>query len=244
MKSLSTNALKELFQLELSLPNPQKEDFLSLSQRHFLRKAKKERYSLHNTIRQYLKKKEYYSIFDKLHLMEEIAPESSTYDGFIILGTTYKDFKRRLKHFLSLNLDGPIFLLAGERALSKRERLQTSLNLATEDAMIQMCANNMLPTTASWNLLMTPQKTTNRPTTEDTFHTFLHASPPQGKYLIVSSQPFAEYQHLVANRVLKEEKSSLEFDITAPASEKGLAIPIYLDTTSRILYEYDISTSS
>ncbi len=80
----------------------------------------------------------------------------------------------------------------------------------------------------------------DRPTTKDTLLDWLNEKPPLKRTLLISNQPYGEYQRLVAASL-----SQIEFDIAAALPyEKGNGVAIYLDTLARLFYLLSFNPNS
>jgi len=225
-----TPALAQIFTLS-HLPIPTSLDsLLSLTQKKFLRPKGKERFQLHDTLCQFLKRKQFHKEFKTLGLIDPIFPRFKEYESILILGTSYLDMLERIHFFLSLQLQfHHIFFLTGKRPLAKKEPKSSP---PSEDAMIKNLAKDLLPPHLSYSFIVSKMHGKERPTTKDTLLDWLKENPSCKRTLLVSNQPYGEYQRLVASSVC-----NIEFDLAAaPPCEKKDGVPIYLDTLARMLY--------
>jgi hypothetical protein len=215
--------------LGLSIPTSF-EALLSITQKEFLRPKGKERFELHDSFWQFLKRKQFHKEFKTLGLVDPILPYFKEYESILILGTSYLDMIERIHFFLSLNIKANhIFFLTGKRPLGKKE---PKFSPPFEDEMVKKLAIQLLPTDLSYSFIISNMNGKDRPTTKDTLLDWIEQTKPHGRILLVSNQPYGEYQHLVASSLC-----AMQFDVSAaPPCEKGRGVAIYLDSIARILY--------
>jgi hypothetical protein len=228
--SACTPSLTKIFTLS-NLPIPTSMDsLLSLTQKHFLRPKGKERFELKDTLRQFFHRKAFHKEFQTLGLIDPIYPHFKEYDSILILGTSYFDMVERIRFFLSLNVKANhIFFLTGKRPLAKKEPKSSP---PFEDAMSKELAKKLLPPTIPYSFIVSKMNGQNRPTTKDTLLDWFEQTQSKGPTLLISNQPYGEYQRLVATSL-----SNIPFDLAAaPPCENKKSVSIYLDTIARILY--------
>jgi hypothetical protein len=216
------------------LPTPSSFDSLvSLAQRYFLRPKGKERFELRDTFSQFFHRRAFHKEFHALGLIEPIYPSFSEYASILLLGTSYFDMIERIRFFLSLDVKAAhIFFLTGKRPLAKWEIKALKVFIPPfEDFMVQELAKR-LPPSFSYSFVISTMKGKERPTTKDTFLDWLRQNPPFERTLLISNQPYGEYQRLIASSL-----SPIKFDIAASLPcEKKETVAIYLDTIARTLY--------
>lgn len=230
--------------LGLKTPSPSFEATLCFLQENFLRPSRKERDQLRDPLSFWWKRKALKNHFNRLGLLHPIAPLRRSYEGIVLLGTGFSDFLSRLSFALSFTMSSDMYyFLTADRPLMKQERrkckkLFHKKTVETESEMIREITNEMLPFHKDREMIISACHGSYRANTKDTLRDFLTSPPPEGRYLLISSQPFAYYQYLVATNILKEFKiQNIIFDLAAPKEAKKYPGVVYLDTITRVFYE-------
>ncbi len=238
-----TPALQEVFKLALKETPTTLEEAISLAQKNFLRPSNKERWELKDGFILWWKKRAFLSLFEGLGMLTPIKPLKKTYDGILLLGADAHDFTHRLSYLLSLKVKAKkVFLLTGERPLTKEEvnHLKSKgITLAhqREDDMIEALFPKEIDHTIV-SCANHPDGT--RVNTYDTLKKWIDKYATGGKYLIVSNQPFAYYQFLIACKAAQNSPLDISFDIAAPTKLSNKApVSIGLDSIARILFELE-----
>lgn len=193
------------------------------------------------------------------------TPTMGFYQGVLLLGALRARVVSRLHYLLLwrhyLKFDA-IYLLGGARPLDPikedRKVLCTPADLRFNDDWIPP---KQMPTTEAgmmelvwqqsqlephWKreLVNTPLQPkcdggTRPPNTGDTVREWLtRHNPTPGRYLVLSNQPFVQFQELVVQRVLRE-CGAKDFTVCAcgPASSLVLPLSTYLDNIAKQVYE-------
>lgn len=204
---------------------------------------------------------DFFDLFHKLHLIDEIAPQQQQYDYVLLMGAAYDRIASRLQYAIQLCKQGVRFdkvvILSGARPLTDAEitALQRDYNFkdsaavpATEAELMQFVYDTIkkpenmdhIPVV----LINAPMKITKngalaRPTTGDTVIEWMKLNPVVGSCLVISNQPYVGYQDSVAKTLLPHD-----FTVeTVGEKSHDVTIGIYLDTLARNLYQEKIRLS-
>ncbi|AXK60704.1 hypothetical protein [Candidatus Chromulinivorax destructor] len=204
---------------------------------------------------------DFFDLFHKLHLVDEIVPQQQQYDYVLLMGAAYDRIASRLQYAIQLCKQGVRFdnvvILSGARPLTDAEitALQRDYNFkdsaavpATEAELMQFVYDTIkkpenmdhIPVV----LINAPMKITKngalaRPTTGDTVIEWMKLNPVVGSCLVISNQPYVCYQDSVAKTLLPHD-----FTVeTVGEKSHDVTIGIYLDTLARNLYQEKIRLS-
>jgi hypothetical protein len=219
---------------------------IEATQKHWVRKPGQERWQMEKVIVQ----DEAYvlSLINDLNLIQEVTPKKKHYTHVLLLGSTLTTFQKRLEYLHSLFEQGiqfgTIYCLSGDRPLDPA--------IEKEDVLIAMKKNHE-PTPKNESEMMQfvmehspfgknlakipivyvrcPMKKEGRPNTADTLLKWLELHPKKGSILVISNQPFIQYQHLVVQTCVDNG-----FDVeTVGPKREAHQLEIYLDQIARQL---------
>jgi hypothetical protein len=202
-------------------------------------------------------KEEYMQCFEELGLFERREPQQKEYSSVLVLGSSAPIVASGIQYTLELVeagkiVDTTICLLAGERALIPQERAYMEgrwgvSGLNDEREMMQALGEKILEG-KSWKISLAEKKEgAPRATTEDTIRQWLQDFPAENssKHLLISQQPFCDYQHLIAVLIIQDiEGKDFTFDCAGRGvSEQHKALPnavsLVLDSIAHVLYFYE-----
>ncbi len=195
-------------------------------------------------------------LFRRLGMIDEINAPGRNYLHAILLGATVTAVRGRIdllrreydRGVRFVNFDVP----GSDRALfADKESRETLLN-GTVLPIDVARAQAALPTTeiGMMEWLCTHSRTyfpwTNRPrfcptygngksvTTADTLKTYRRELSPSGNCLLISSQPFAYHQYLVAQAILPDH---CPIDVIGYAAPSTMPVTTVLDTVAKTVFE-------
>lgn len=223
------------------------------SETGWLRKPGLERWDMVNTSVE--NSDQFFQLFDKLHLVNEISPQQKQYDYLLCMGATYASMKLRLQYAIDLWNKGirynEIVMLSGARPLTQAEtaKLQSDCLYQEGDFIPETEAEAMkflyekmnMPDEmrrVSMVLINVPMKmmqngTLARPTTGDTVDAWMELHPKPDACLVISNQPHIGYQDSVTKTLLP--KSFTVETVGAKSNETNISV--YLDALARTLYQ-------
>ena len=223
------------------------------TQAAWIRKPGTERWDMIDT--QQDSRDKYFDLFNQLHLIEEIKPQYKKYDYVLLMGCAYPLLEKRIQYLIDLWQAGIMFervvILTGARPLTDAEK-----KLFIEEYKIT--ESNFVPQTeadimnlvyqkiqkpldmqkVSYMLIDVPMKKGEngllaRPTTGDTVDLWLQSKPAPGSCLVISNQPYVQYQDSVVKTLLPKN-----FIIdTVGKRTNDTKISLYLDNLARYLYQ-------
>lgn len=207
-----------------------------------------------------------YDDLRQLSFSQVIEPVRKTYTYGVILGATSPGMLERLNYLATLWRNGIRFdrllFLTGQRPIdplvdhfqSLMKGLQQKADIVhfvddsapmheTEAAqLLYLYADlpqsmrklpvNFIDTARTWQ-----RQHWIRPNTRDTVKAWLLTKPEAGSVLMVSTQPYAAYQHAVVRSELSEERFYLE--TVAPVSPKEQVLAVMLDAVAGWLMRFD-----
>ena len=236
-------ALAELFELTTKEKPTTLKEAIALSQTHFLRPKDKERWELKDCLSYKIKKRSFDKLLLKLGLLAPITPTKKNYDSILLLGAETSDFIHRLSFLRSLDVkSNQLYLLTGKRVLCPKEikilkKLHIHLPENREDFMMEA----LFPKEINHTIISCPNHADlTRVNTADTIIKWMEKYGNSRKNLLISTQPFANYQLVLAKNITKASDQDIVFDIAAPERlTKYSSVSIALDTIARILYELE-----
>lgn len=189
----------------------------------------------------------------KMNLIDTVTPSKKKYDYALWMGSAYPCMQTRFTHLVQLWEKGvrfdEIVLLSGARPLTDGEQhaLVRYYNLGDEvpvteaDAMKLVYKHSAMPENMKKVPLVVidvPMQVAKngaltRPTTGDTVNAWMKLQPQAGSCLVVSNQPYVNYQDSVAKTLLPHN-FSVE---TVGERSEDTNIDVYLDTVARLLYQ-------
>ncbi len=197
-------------------------------------------------------------LFRKMWLVDEWINQRFTYNYIFFMGALVGyAMEERMETLRKLFSDSvhadSVVILSGSRDVTERERTlltaQGWQNIPPleVDLYPQLFKENGLPfeTMVLSNAPATkqPNGTWYRPTTADTVNAWLQRlpTPKPGVVLVVSNQPFCNYQQVVVESLLPKGFTVRTVGKKAPADTP---VAVYLDTIARTLYQCWHCTSS
>lgn len=251
---LPEQPLKELLNI-FSIPYSSLEQVVHDTQQQWLRTAGKERWecgSIHEN-----KREEIIALCEQLGLVQEIVPQAKSYTYTLILGATLPVMRSRIATCTALLDQGmhceKMVFLTGHRDLLESEKKALEALGCDQDActteadMIRFLAQQSLSDRGiTYTIIDAPEKVTatgkQRPTTADTVNQWMmQESPKPGTCLVVSSQPYCKYQHIVCASLLPKKFVIETIGKKASDNER---VGTYLDTIARTLYQYQAYTKA
>lgn len=183
-------------------------------------------------------------LHEELNIDKAVEPKDMQYKAILLLGTTLARVESRVQYLLDLyekglSKDIPIYVLTGERKLSKSagETIEAFENFkkrykynysgrlpSNEVEMIKFVLGAIL----SKNIKVIYVESIKDPahiraTTSSTLVTFLKDYKlEKGKYLAISNQPYITYQQSVLDLVLATQKrEDITIDVAGPGIKKS-----------------------
>jgi len=220
---------------------------------HFLRKKGQERWQMPPI--KVEDEKKLLDLIHKMGLIEEIKPKHKHYKYVFLMGSTTDTFRQRLFYLAHLYNQGITFdhidVLSGNRSLDPAiESKESVLNpqncaLSLNDKRFSMPKdeNEMVKLVMQQHHLPKGMEKIpiqyipvtmfeRRPNTDDTIKAWAKLKKEKGSILVISNQPFVEYQELVARLHL-----SPYYQVEAVGPKRNEHnIEIYLDQIARVLY--------
>ena len=174
---------------------------------------------------------EAWPLLREIGCIDAIHAKKMHYDYALLLGSGEKVMLDRLDFLYEEYKRGvrfdKIYLLTGQRDLRPKEA-----PFGTETKLfIHLLENHPLKNTAPYFVIDTPKdEGRERPTTINTFVFWLKTSPTPGSCLLISSQPFVDYQHAIFKTVIPNN-----FPSEAIGSENTIPYKMgeYLDNIAR-----------
>jgi hypothetical protein len=198
------------------------------------------------------------SHFEAAGFISERNPTYRHYDYVIILGATAGRMRKRVTHFLRIlkihKIEfGEIIFLSGERPLDPEVEpndlwwnisdIPKTESQAAEIIWSQVALEegvSLSPKFLSTPMIQDPETLiTRRPGTSDTIRTWLSTNPKQGRVLLISNQPYCDYQLEVAKQVIREQgqwKEPLEIDTVGEKESGRTSVAVLLDTLARYIH--------
>jgi len=219
-------------------------------------------------------KSEILKLFNRIGDIEAIYPSEEPIDYILIMGSTVSSMRTRLMFLAQLFETGkikaksnvPIVFLTGDRDLFESETAEVLLNPSPFPLNPEWRAPKTLPTNENqlgeliWNQLALPQSLRShnpifikapkrqdqkRASTDDTVRAWLDEySVSPGHCLIISENPFVNYQELVTRVVFQRVKPNIEgftFQAVGPSNREAdkdidTNLGVLLDNLARTLY--------
>ncbi|QVL57036.1 MAG: hypothetical protein KFB93_06555 [Simkaniaceae bacterium] len=176
-------------------------------------------------------------IIDQLGYFDEKRAKDPSYQYGIVLGSLHASVKRRIAFLIEewergVRFDSVVFL-TGQRKLHPEKEPFDGLETETE-MMVWTWKNAQMPDELSAIPLVVidakPHPFRKRPNTLMTIQTWLSQKPSSGKCLVVSCQPYLNYQYQILRMVLPEEFS---IEIIGPKGGNNNPLSVLLDTVAR-----------
>lgn len=224
-------------------------DLVAQTQSSWLRPAGTERWNIEEKLQE--GKKELYGTFTELGLVHEWQPKKKHYKYAVLFGAALFRVQARLSYLAQLWDAGVRFdtliLLAGQRDLAdfEKQALAQEYNrsdITLEPAMMQLVYDTLNHAgLKSVPLLVVdgPRAIVNgkpwRATTATTVAAWMEQNPEAGDCLLISSQPFCNYQEVVAKTLLP---ATFNVETVGSACSESTPVELYLDTLARTLYQY------
>jgi hypothetical protein len=200
---------------------------------------------------------------NELGFNKEVLPSNKTYDGIFLLGSDLEDTIKRVdfyKKLLRENLINPnikLFILTGDRKVSNeygetKEAFEALLKRneelkkipSNELEMIKFVLSHNLPELTKYEVIYSGiDKEHIRATTASTIEKFLELYPFSAKpktYLVISNQPFIDYQDSVIKLVMaKAAREDIQIETVGfggfPQVDEVNNAAILLDTIAKTL---------
>lgn len=176
-------------------------------------------------------------LLEKLGYFEKKEAQESSYQYGVVLGSLHASVKRRIAFLIKewergVRFDSIVFLTGQRKLHPEKEPFE---NLETETEMMVWTWKNAQMPDELRALPLTiidakPHPFRERPNTLITVQTWLSQKPLPGKCLVVSCQPYLNYQYQILRMVLPEEFS---IEIVGPEGGKQNPLSILLDTVAR-----------
>ncbi len=188
------------------------------------------------------KRDQLWPLFEEAGLVGDVLPVAETYDYVLIPGALASRMEQRWASACRLWEKGirfsKIVCLSGKRNLQESEKKRIGdASIQTEfDAFQWVCKKHPAPLGMDQIEIQfinaEPAPGNNRPTTVDTIGAWLGTSPEKGSCLVVSNQPYIQYQHLIFKRILPE---GFSVETVGEALDWSPPVALMLDTLGRIL---------
>lgn len=166
--------------------------------------------------------------------------------------------RRRTRYFLKLFKDhkiefGELIFLAGERPLDPEvepndlwwniEVIPKTEAEAAEVVWSQVAHEEGItfkPKFLSTPMIQDPEtRIVRRPGTMDTIRNWLSTNPKQGRVLLVSNQPYCDYQREATKQAVVEQgqwREPLEIDVVGEQESSHTNVAVLLDTIARYIH--------
>ncbi len=220
---------------------------VEITQKGWLRTAGKERWDAESIHQDKVEKLQ--PLFKKMGLVEACSPACQSYDHILFMGATVFRMDLRMLSLAKLLNHGlqytDIVFLSGARALQENEKQflvekKWSVIPTTEAGVYPemfidhgIALNNIVFIDAPETVK--PDGTKYRPTTADTVIKWLMTNPTPGKCLVISSQPFCQYQKVVTETLLPK---TFTVDAAGDKAPADTTVAVYLDTLARTIYQW------
>lgn len=174
---------------------------------------------------------------EAMGLFDEKLAQNEHYDYALVLGALQGAVETRVNHLIKEWERGVRFnevvFLTGQRPLHKSKEAKL-FHLKTETAMMLYVWKNTEMPKEMRSIIPTiidapPLPSRGRPTTESTVYAWLEHSPKPGSVLMVSNQPYVNYQHAVLSALLP----SFKIEGVGAAGGKNLSLSILMDTLGK-----------
>ncbi|MFK0569667.1 hypothetical protein [Endozoicomonas sp.] len=252
---------------ELNIPHAANLDSMINASQVWRRKPGQERWELPELDIPAEKKSRVFELLEKLGLMASVVPTGKHYDSVLFLGATVPAMKHRLDNLIHLWNEGVRFrrliYLVGQRPLDPTTDHLKLLAILPEDQHSKtldpypfteteaaMMLHQLAPMPAAMKALPiefidTPRKWRNgywhRPNTRDTLKHWKKNSPSPGSTLVISGQPYGNYQKEVVRQELPE---GFLVDLAAGSAGSATRLVIYLDALALWLHNLQIPNTS
>ena len=183
------------------------------------------------------KREEILPIIEKMGYFDEKRAQESSYRYGVVLGSLHASVKRRIAFLIEewkrgVRFEAVVFL-TGQRKLHPEKEPFEGLETETE-MMIWAWKNAEMPMELRSLPFVAidakPHPFRQRPNTLITVQTWLAQNPQPGKCLVVSCQPYLNYQYQILRMVLPE---TFEIEIVGPSGGRQNPLSVLLDTVAR-----------
>ena len=185
------------------------------------------------------KREEILPLLERLGFIDAIDAAEKEYDYAVVHGSLYPTIKNRIAHLVLQYQQGvrfrEIVLLTGQRLLEKT-KLEKDLPFDTETEMVLYAWKTAdLPVEMrKLPLTVIDAKGQNgRPTTKDTLLEWLKSNPTPGRCLMISNQPYVQYQDALAKTCLT---SDFIIETIGDRANENMPMSVHLDNIGRFLW--------
>jgi hypothetical protein len=239
--------LKRLLELTSVETDGSLHDVVDKTQAAWLRPPEKERWELEEPADYLLHREEILRIVQELGFIDAITPSRCFYDEALWLGASLWEVCCRLNYFALLWRCGvrvdQFSILTGERELTMSERASCPGAKSEAEMMERVWMSAPLPRSLraclepSVKLICASKGEKVRANTADTYVWWLAQARDEPLCLLaLSTQPYAQYQQLVAESILP---SSFWIETVGPAAPQEVQVVVLLDVIARCLYLLD-----
>jgi hypothetical protein len=185
------------------------------------------------------KREEILPLLKRLGFIDAVDAAEKEYDYAVVHGSLYSTIKKRIAHLALQYQHGvrfrEIVLLTGQRLLEKT-KLEKDLPFDTETEMVLYAwetadlpdGMRKLPLT-----VIDAKMQNGRPTTKDTLLEWLKSHPVPGRCLMISNQPYVQYQDALAKAYLP---SDFIIETIGDQADENMPMSVHLDNIGRFLW--------
>lgn len=174
-------------------------------------------------------KGELWPIFEELKMVHTIPPKLKHYETAVVLGALYSTVESRVAYLIEsgVSYDALVFL-TGQRPLLESE-LELLPNCVTETDMVRwVYEHSSLPKNLPVTFIDAPKNGKERPNTYDTVIEWLKTEPNPESCLVISNQPYVQYQNAVLSRFLP-----FGIETVGRCANNAPSVALMLDTFAR-----------
>lgn len=179
-------------------------------------------------------------LLKRLGFIDAVDAAEKEYDYAVVHGSLYPTIKKRIAHLALQYQHGvrfrEIVLLTGQRLLEKT-KLEKDLPFDTETEMVLYAWETAdLPVEMrKLPLTVVDAKMHNgrRPTTKDTLLEWLNSNPTPGRCLMISNQPYVQYQDELGKAYLP---SDFIIETIGDKADENMPMSVHLDNIGRFLW--------
>ena len=222
-----------------------------ITQQHWLRKPGSERWDQSDTDEMRSQHQEFIDLFGTLGILAAKNPKLKHYDHVLLMGALETRVRTRLEFFLNKNITTNHFIVLGGKRTLIKETEATAHRLGENPTEFEMMkavieehtSKNPQTTFAKTNKVWvdTPMQKTGdgkkrRPNTADTVRYWQQQyQPKSGTILVVSNQPFVDYQHtMVVSNIFNHNNFTIETCGHQASSEEPIST--VLDSLARWIF--------
>lgn len=247
-----SESISELLKITGITGNNAAEDIVARTQAQWFRKPGIERWHIDKT--DHLYHEELKSWLKENNFIDEIKPKNKEYKYLVILGASARRVIDRIQYAEALIRSGmsfeKIIILCGERPLDPKQepfesyafeddKNDTNHVPLTETDMMKYVMDRSFLSAHSieWHsspMIETKDNKKRRPTTADTIALWMQSKPSPGSCLIISTQPYVQYQEAVARAYVPTEFS---LELAAPECSRKISDGNHLDNLARWMYQ-------